>query len=456
MLRRADRDQRGITSSDYAGILVLVAAIFLALFALNLDEKVAPAVEKAVCQILGGESCDQQVAGEPERCLIGQSTTSANANVFVAFVQIDKDSILIREDYSDGSSKFTIVDNTEAAGELFAGAKAKVGKLGADLSAEALAGVGLAGGRVFEFDNQDDADAFQESVQAAGGFDGILRDLASYNDEVPLVGWDNPLGGIDDWALDQLGVDDDEDLPKPTETYVEGKAFLNGSGDAGAGVGVIDGELMALIEGAGVVKVTTSGDNAGDVEFTVQLDGDASGGFTVATLGGSLGGDVGFKATISLDAQNDYRPDKLVLKGNAGYTGSLDTRLLLEADELEDLSKALEKVSLSASQGVGQGFELSAELDLTDPANLAATLRALTSQGRDVLPLAIAIDENGEIGFDTYDLEASETEGEIKVGLGVGGGGGGSSSSETQRDRSGLVRLPGGTFEPRICKQPSS
>jgi hypothetical protein len=456
MLRRADRDQRGITSSDYAGILVLVAAIFLALFALNLDEKVAPAVEKAVCQILGGESCDQQVAGEPERCLIGQSTTSANANVFVAFVQIDKDSILIREDYSDGSSKFTIVDNTEAAGELFAGAKAKVGKLGADLSAEALAGVGLAGGRVFEFDNQDDADAFQESVQAAGGFDGILRDLASYNDEVPLVGWDNPLGGIDDWALDQLGVDDDEDLPKPTETYVEGKAFLNGSGDAGAGVGVIDGELKALIEGAGVVKVTTSGDNAGDVEFTVQLDGDASGGFTVATLGGSLGGDVGFKATISLDAQNDYRPDKLVLKGNAGYTGSLDTRLLLEADELEDLSKALEKVSLSASQGVGQGFELSAELDLTDPANLAATLRALTSQGRDVLPLAIAIDENGEIGFDTYDLEASETEGEIKVGLGVGGGGGGSSSSETQRDRSGLVRLPGGTFEPRICKQPSS
>jgi hypothetical protein len=456
MLRRADRDQRGITSSDYAGILVLVAAIFLALFALNLDEKVAPAVEKAVCQILGGESCDQQVAGEPERCLIGQSTTSANANVFVAFVQIDKDSILIREDYSDGSSKFTIVDNTEAAGELFAGAKAKVGKLGADLSAEALAGVGLAGGRVFEFDNQDDADAFQESVQAAGGFDGILRDLASYNDEVPLVGWDNPLGGIDDWALDQLGVDDDEDLPKPTETYVEGKAFLNGSGDAGAGVGVIDGELKALIEGAGVVKVTTSGDNAGDVEFTVQVDGDASGGFTVATLGGSLGGDVGFKATISLDAQNDYRPDKLVLKGNAGYTGSLDTRLLLEADELEDLSKALEKVSLSASQGVGQGFELSAELDLTDPANLAATLRALTSQGRDVLPLAIAIDENGEIGFDTYDLEASETEGEIKVGLGVGGGGGGSSSSETQRDRSGLVRLPGGTFEPRICKQPSS
>ena len=321
MLRRAHHDQRGITSSDYAGILVVVSLVFLALFALNLDEKVAPAVEKAVCQILGGESCDQQVAGEPEKCLVGQSTTSANANVFVAFVQVDKDSILIREDFSDGSSKFTIVDNTEAAGELFAGAKAKVGKLGADLSAEALAGVGLAGGRVFEFDNQDDADAFQDTVQAAGGFDGILRDLASYDDEIPILGWDNPVGGVNDWALDQLGIDDNGDLPKPTETYVEGKAFLNGSGKAGAGVGVLDGELKALIEGAGVVKVTSSGKNEGDVEFTVQLDADASGDLTVGTLGGGLNGQLGFTATISLDAQNGYKPDKLVAQGQRRLHG---------------------------------------------------------------------------------------------------------------------------------------
>jgi hypothetical protein len=456
MLRRAHRDQRGITSSDYAGILVVVSLVFLALFALSLDEKVAPAVERAVCQILGGESCGQEVAGEPEKCLVGQSTSSANANVFVAFVQIDKDSILIREDFSDGSSKFTIVDNTEAAGELFAGAKAKVGKLGADLSAEALAGVGLAGGRVFEFDTPEDADAFQDKVQAAGGFDGILRDLASYNDEIPFTGIDNPFGGVDDWALDQLGVDDNEDLPKPTETYMEGKAFINGSGKAGAGVGVLDGELTALIEAAGVVKVTSSGDNAGDVEFTVQLDAEASGGLTVGTLGGGLNGQLGYTATISLDAQNGYKPNKLELKGNAAYTGSLDTRLLLEGKELEDISSALKEVSLSSSQGVGQGLEVSAELDLTDPENLDATLRALTSQGTDVLPLAQALNEDGKLGFDTYDLETSETEGSIKVGVGIGGGGGGSSSSETQSDRTGLVRLPGSSFVPRLCKQPPS
>ena len=114
-----------------------------------------------------------------------------------------------------------------------------------------------------------------------------------------------------------------------------------------------------------------------------------------------------------------YKPDKLVLKGNAGYTGSLDTNLLLEGDELKDLSKALKEVSLSSSDGIGQGLEVSAELDLTDPDNLAATLQALTSQGQNVVPLALAINEDGKLGFDTYDLATSETEGSIKVGLGV-------------------------------------
>ena len=201
-----------------------------------------------------------------------------------------------------------------------------MGKLGADLSAEALAGAGLAGGRIFEFDNQDDANAFQESVQAAGGFDGILRDLASYNDEIPFLGWDNPLGGVDDWALDQLGVDDNGDLPKPTETYMEGKAFLNSSADAAAGIGVIDGELKGLIEGAGVVQVVSSGKNEGDVTFTVELNADASGGLTAGALGGNVNGQLAFTAQITLDAQNGYKPDKLVLKGNAGYTGSIDAQ----------------------------------------------------------------------------------------------------------------------------------
>ena len=60
MLRRVHEDQRGMSSSDYAGILVVVSLVFLALFALNLDEKIAPAVKQSVCTILGGEDCGEQ------------------------------------------------------------------------------------------------------------------------------------------------------------------------------------------------------------------------------------------------------------------------------------------------------------------------------------------------------------------------------------------------------------
>src|ERR687893_2943787 len=150
MLRGALKSERGMSSTEYAGILAIVATIFVVMFALALDSKVGTTVRTALCTILGGQCGDPQAA-DPQKCLTGKTTTSANANVYIAFVQVDKDSILIREDYSDGSSKFTIVDNTEAAGKVFAGAKAKVGKLGADLSAEALAGAGPAGGGQFEF-----------------------------------------------------------------------------------------------------------------------------------------------------------------------------------------------------------------------------------------------------------------------------------------------------------------
>jgi hypothetical protein len=459
MLGRAHHDQRGMATIEYAGLLGILLAVFLAVFALGLAPKVSETIRVAVCQILGGH-CTTETAQAPEKCLTTSTTTTANANVLIAVVKIDKDSTLIREDYSDGSSKFTILDNTSAAGELFAGAKAKAGKYGLNWSASADAGAALAGAKVFEFPDQKSANAFQDKVQAAGGFDGILRDLASYDDEIPIIGVPNPLGGLNDKVLDVLGVDDNKDLPTPTETYVEGKAFVDGQAAAGAGVGVLDGDIGGLIKGAGAVKVTTSGKDKGDVEFTVELNAEANGSLTVATLGGGGGGEAKFTATISLDAQNGYKPDKLVLKGDAGYTGGVDLNAKLEGDQLKDISKALKEATLTSSDGDGHGVEFSAELDLKDPQNLQATLDVLTGTatgqlGPAAVRLAQRLNEDGTLALDTYDLHKDETEGEVKVGLGIGGGAGGKSSSEIQSGRTGKERPPGGTFQPRLCKQPS-
>jgi hypothetical protein len=452
MLRRALRGgERGLASTEYAGVLTIIAAVFVAFTLLGLDGKISSTVKLAVCQILGGH-CTAAHPDGPERCLTSKTTTSANANVLIAVVKIDKDSILIRENFSDGTSRFTIVDNTGAAGELFAGAKGKIGKFGLNYSANADIGAALAGGRVFEFSNQHDADDFQKKVQAAGGFDGILRDIAGYDDEIPIIGVKNPLGGINDGLLDLVGVDDDKDLPTPTETYVEGKAFIDGNAGLGGGVGIVDGDIKALIEGAGVVKVTTSGENKGDVEFTVEVKGDVNGSLTAATLGAGAQGKASFTATISLDAQNGYKPDKLVLKGDAAVAGGLDLSAKLEGDELSDISKALEEASFSSNSLNGKGVEVSAELDLKDPDNLAATLAVLTGNPAAVGQLADQINRNGTLGLDTYDLSTDETEGEIKVGVGIGGGAGGKSSSETESNRTGFERPPGGTFAPKVCK----
>ncbi|MEA2313237.1 MAG: hypothetical protein QOE28_3205 [Solirubrobacteraceae bacterium] len=452
MLRRM-RSESGAASIEYAGVLAILAGVFAAIVLLGLGPKISEAIRVAVCQITGGH-CTQEAAA-PEKCLTSSTTTTSKANVLIAVVKIDKDSTLIRENYSDGSSKFTILDNTEAAGELFAGAKGKIGRYGINWSASAEAGAALAGAKVFEFPDQKSADEFQSKVQAAGGFDGIVRDLAGYDDTIPFTGIKNPLGGVNDAILDLAGVDKNADLPTPTETYMEGRAFIQGNADAAAGIGLVDANLKAMLEGAGAVKVTTSGKDKGDVEFTVELKGSANGNLTAATLGAGIKGEAAFTATISLDAQNGYKPDKLVLKGTAGYTGGADLQAKLEGSQLKDVSKALKEVSLTGHDGTGHGLEFSAELDLKDPQNLQATLDAITGAGNPtaMARLAQRIDTNGTLGLDTYDLSQTESEGEIKVGLGVGGGGGASSSSESQTGRSGKVRYPGGSFQPRVCAQ---
>jgi hypothetical protein len=54
MLRRAHRDQRGITSSDYAGILVVVSLVFLALFLLSSQISELAFPDEAKARTIGG------------------------------------------------------------------------------------------------------------------------------------------------------------------------------------------------------------------------------------------------------------------------------------------------------------------------------------------------------------------------------------------------------------------
>ena len=440
------------------GVLFVVALIIGALVATGLAGDIATGMKDAICRITGGDCGGQQIAEDPERCLLSQTTSTSSAEVFVAFVEVGKESTLVKEVHSDGSVTYTLIDNDSVAGKLFAGGKAKIGRFGASVSAEASAGGRLEGARVYEFPDAESAQEFEERVQAAGGFDGILRDIAGLNDS--FLGVPNPVGGVDDWVLDRFGVDEDRDLPEPNATYTTGEAFIEAEADAGAGLGGIDGELAAAIAGAGGVRRYTSGDREGETEVFIELEAEATGTLTSTLfgVGGGVGGDT--EGVVTLTLGPDLEPTEFSIRTAAGYTGSLDLSAELQGKDAKALGRLLEEASVSGSSGSGEKIDVEGTLDMTDPENRAAVLSLLNpdpaARVRGAVDVARRLDEDGTLTLDTSTTTRSEGGGEIKVGLGIGGGGALETSREEENRTAGFERPPGGTWAPRVCKAPPS
>jgi hypothetical protein len=446
------RDERGQVGAELMGLLGLVALVVAAIVAANLHATIAEGVRTAICQIAGGDDCTgvERADGELEPCLVSSSEQASNFKLFVGVVEVGKDSILLREDFSDGTTRFTLIDSTELKGELFAGVRAKAGKYGLSAAAQAAAGGKLQGAQVFEVPT-DEAERFEESVAAAGGFDGLLRDYTELNDEIPFIGIPNPFGGFDDWMLDRLGVDEDDPQIDPTEEYIDASVLLEGDANAGAGIGDLDGEVAASAMAAGGAKVFHEGERSGEIELYYSLEGEVGGNLTAGLLGPNVEGEASVVATLVVG--DDGQPKSLKLTGAAGYTGAFGVDQELEGLDASQIHKLLEEASLSGNVGEGSAIEASAELDLTDPANRDLALRLLTpGTGLSAVPDMIdRINSDARLTLDLFNVSTDETEGEVKIGLGVGGGVGGGQTSEERSATGSYVREPGGTFQEREC-----
>jgi hypothetical protein len=497
------RCERGQTAAEYMGLLVVVAAIVAALAAADIHGQIVAAVGQAVCVSFSDDPQDncppgeERFAGGGERllaenavgaasdavcgffsgecvdgralkaCVESSVTRTSKANVLVAVVRVDKDSTLIRKDFSDETSEFVILDGTQAAGELFAGVRGQVADTGIDYSLSGQAGLRLAGAQVYKAQNPAEANAFQDGIQAAGGLDGVLRDIAELDNTIPVLNIPNPVGYLNDLPLDLLGVDSDGDLPEPDGRYQEAEAFLQQKGNVSGGAGGVDAGIKELIRAAGTVKVVSSGDaggagQAGDVEVALQVDASLAGELGVATLGASGGAGASFTATLKLDAQDGYRPSSVEFTGLREYSGEASLGAGVGGEDVADVARTLRDSSVggTTTSGSGRKAEFKAELPLAGPENrenLAATLELLSGAAqpaRAAARMIERIDEDATIEVATLDTTADSTDGEVKVGLGVGGGGGASSSTQTADALTRLIRYPGENLEPRLCKRP--
>lgn len=450
------RGERGGISAEYMGLVALAAAVVFALVSAPVGQTIADEVERLVCEIAHGGECPAE-AVDPE-CLLASSTRTAGMEVTVGIFTVGGGATLIKEVYADGRTVFTLVDDAEVAAELIAGVRARAGRIGFNAAASASAGGRLEGARVFEFGDADAARAFEARVRNEGTVRDLLHQAAEGDGILggilggPLAGLD-PLG-IKDGIADLVFGEDADDLPAPTATYIDVEAFVDGDASLAAGIPGLDVELDGAAEAAGGAKVLTSGPEAGNVELHYELSAEAAGDLGILAMGPGVGGDAKVTVTMILDNQGDnvFRPTRLKVSATAGYTGSpLNVTDIVHQADLAGLTRAIERASAGSTDGTGRQIELTGELDLTDPENLAAAVGLLGGGVGGVPALVQRLDEDGRLTFQTYETSASETGAEIAVGLGVGGGGGFDSSSDTQDLTSALVRDPGGGWTPRRC-----
>ncbi len=420
--RRGLREDRGQASLEYiavVAVVVLVLAIVgTATAAPSIVNAVGRGFQQALCRVTG-EGCATVTPGP---CTVRTSGTDVNASAKLTFVRIGRTTALLRSVSSDGSVSLTLLDDVDAGLTAGVGADGHLKLGGLDLSNGAMAQVAavaqLGGGRTWTVPDDAAADRLQQRL--------IEVIVGRTGSSVP------GFGPVLHLAQKVLKVGSGRRLPRPDSRTLKGGISLSGTvkgpfGSELQGVaGVALGGTQDLVHGGG----------------TLLLDLDAGGSAALADGMASvgLGGSVGVQLTLDRHG----RPLRLAVVGS----GSAEGAALAEA-KLPHTLGTNDKRKLSA--------EVTATLDLTVPAHLAAArrlLRALTPGRRGDLPaaardLGAALVQDGRIDLTRYGTH------EQQYGAGVEGALGAEVGVQVGLTRSqsqlldAWTRPPGGGWERR-------
>jgi hypothetical protein len=404
--------QRGQTTPEYMGVILIVAAVLAAIAVTPLGQTIGENIEAAICRI-AGEDCEPQRTEVvcPVRTTTATDKLTVGVSVKLFSGEGSGERVVIKEEFSDGTARYTIVDRAQldvALGER--GAGAGVLGVGGSLTARLAATGALESAEVYETSNADETAQIDEALEGADGLEGAVRGTEGAFDAprdaanwvIPFV---DPLPDVDGFIVDQIFGD--MDLPEPDAEYIGGDVGVDLSAGASADQGADEAGGDADLRAALGARRFMSGEREGEIELYYRIEGSAGVELKSAILGEANAGASG-EVIATLVLGPDGRPKALRLNG----TGTISGRNTLADSEIGLTSEDLRELIIDRDTSSGTTVEFTGELDLTDERNLAPVLELLNpnpvDQVRGAAGLVPRLAEGADVQYGIYDSALQE------------------------------------------------
>lgn len=305
---KARRPERGVTTLEYVGAIVIAAALVVAISLVILkDNRVGVAVCKAVHSITrtggqcgpGSQSApvtDQDF--QPDKCKVGETGATYNAKVKILFIQFGSDGGFVETRFSDGTVQLTATDGRSLGAAGGVGADVSFGKLTGGAKVDFGGGLQFDYGSTWTFpgkNGQQDADAFrsdlntyliqQQAMQEGGNCLTMCVDVRRPDVNVATTKLTGDLSGTLGINLSNKSGNPPPDTSDPGETLPAA-------------------QVVAKISGGSTWAVRTD-NNTGDQTYstTLSLSGSTTSQLFTKTWGTSDATDVTMSVTKNSDGK---------------------------------------------------------------------------------------------------------------------------------------------------------
>lgn len=395
------RGQAGQAAVEYAGVVLAVAAVALALLT------AAPGVgQTIVCKVTvaiesvggggggcGGDGQDGRPPAPPY--LVSESQDQTRLSVTAFSIKGGGEVLVRQQRMSDGDVLVRVsgLGEVGAEGGIGGGVNVEGGSASTGGGAKAKVGVSLlaGGGATWRFDSQEEADEFLEILR------NEARDKA-VESAVPLLG-----------RAATAVFGEDRPLPEPESYFVEGgpqgKAKADAGGLAGYGGAGIEGRALLGVE-----------ENPGADERTLFLRPSASGDVNASALlqgvSGRLGGSGYYAVTVDAETGD---PKRLTLIGEGTGSGNAPAFVNGRVKPAD----FLKTVKLTGQPQSGRRLRYEAQLPLETPADRRAVQQFLSDPSGSAPVLAQRFSESGSFTAGWYEADRDAYGGEASGAFGI-------------------------------------